>query len=70
MNKRKELELVHLRRICHADVGAAAFPTFPLANKKRLKPCPGSWQRDVLSRQLHDPHPVGPKASTCSDFIG
>ncbi|MFK8793498.1 hypothetical protein [Planococcus plakortidis] len=25
--------------------------------------CPGSWQRDVLSRQLHDPHPVGPKAS-------
>ncbi|ANU17464.1 hypothetical protein BBI11_10715 [Planococcus maritimus] len=25
--------------------------------------CPGSWQRDVLSRQLHDPYPVGPKAT-------
>src|SRR5690606_3950849 len=23
---------------------------------------PGSQQRDVLSRCLHDPHPVGPKA--------
>ncbi|RAZ70071.1 hypothetical protein DP119_05245 [Planococcus maitriensis] len=22
------------------------------------EPCPGSWQRDVLSRQLHGPHPV------------
>ncbi|AQQ52526.1 hypothetical protein B0X71_05070 [Planococcus lenghuensis] len=24
---------------------------------------PGSWQRDVLSRQLHEPLPVVPKAS-------
>lgn len=23
----------------------------------------GSWNRDVLSLHLHDPHPVGPKAS-------
>ncbi|WP_185960127.1 hypothetical protein [Planococcus soli] len=22
----------------------------------------GSWHRDVLPRQLHDPHPAGPKA--------
>ena len=30
---------------------------------------PGSWHRDVLSRQLHEPHPAGPKASAWSDFF-
>ncbi|RLJ90621.1 hypothetical protein DFR62_0765 [Planococcus citreus] len=38
MNKRKAVELVHLRRICPADVGAAAFQTDSLVNWKRLKP--------------------------------
>src|SRR5690606_14130847 len=32
------------------------------AKQRKLLQALGSWHRDVLSRQLHDPHPAGPKA--------